>query len=425
MKYAIFLFIFGLYSAGAEAASDDSLTVAKNGCQSFLKRLDSLSDVTYGTIEVPKDWARPDDEKNPLFWWKRAGRDKTAPPLAFLHGGVAGNSWGVLDKWQTVIRDYPGDFISFDHRGEGCSKTLPSSLAPSAYRHLNARSVVKDMEFLRAKVFGGAKWRVVGHSRGSALIHYYLEMAPQALESAHAVGFSIAPPELQSLNTLTRAQGYYATAKAYLQRYPEDEARVQKIRTFIKPDTCWFALDDRSICGQAVLDVFANLLSRKSSWADLHLKIESMVDFESTYAAIQARLPNDVYGHFHYIVGTNGQDFGSPDSAMTEVLKSNPVYTDAFLSEARFIGDAIAPTVKVSWRSSVDSIDYSQIKQFLLENPGFRYYLYSGDLDPIAPPQAFQWEVAYLGSLVHFVSLPDSAHDGWFDPILLRNVTLP
>lgn len=383
-----------------------------------------MSGFTYGTAEVPEDWAHPDGRKIPLFWWKRAGTDKNAPPLVFLHGGVAGNSWAVLDKWQSVIRDYPGDFISFDHRGEGCSKTLPSNLDPSAYRNLNVRSVVRDLELLRTQ-WGYSKWRVVGHSRGSALIHYYLEMAPYGLEAAHAMGFSIASPELQRLNTITRAQGYYATAKAYLKQYPEDEARVRAIRSLIKPDTCWLALDDRKICGPAVLDIFANFLSRKGSWADLHTKIASMVDFESTYAAIQARLPNDVYGHFNYIIATNGQAFGSPDFAQTEVLKSNPVYTDAFLSEARYIGEAIAPTVQFPWPASVDPIDYDKIKGFLSANPGFKYYLYSGDLDPIAPPQAFQWEVSFLGPLVNFIRLPEAAHDGWFDPILLANIMRP
>lgn len=422
----LFFFLFQTMAApGARAAADDSLTLAQKGCRAFVERLAGMSEVTYGTALVPKDWAHPKGEKIPLFWWKRAGRDQAAPPLVFLHGGVAGNSWALLDKWQAVLRDYPGDFISFDHRGEGCSKTLPSNLDPSAYRHLNARSVVNDMELLRSGIFGGRKWRVVGHSRGAALIHYYLEMFPGALESAHAMGFSVASPELQALNTLTRAQGYYASAQAYLELYPEDEARVQKIRSLIQPDTCWLALDDRRVCGPAVLDVFANYLSRKGSWADLHAKIGSMVDFDSAYAAIQARLPNDAYGHFNYIVGTNGRDFGSPDSALTEVLKSNPAYAHAFLSEARFVGEAVAPAAGIEWRASVDPLDYGKIRRFLSSHPGFNYRLYSGALDPIAPPQAFRWEADYLGPLVTLVNLPDSAHDGWFDPILIANILRP
>ena len=426
MRKSARLFLVLLFSISlgrdAHAAPDDSLAQTQAGCQTFIKKLRSTGGMTFGTLEVPEDWNDPRGAKIPLFWWKRAGKDPTATPLAFLHGGVAGNSWAVLDKWQKILREYPGDVISFDHRGEGCSKTLPSNLHPSRYGHLNVRSVVRDLEYLRAQVAGHAKWRVAGHSRGSALIHYYLEMAPAGLESAHAMGFSIASPEVQKLNGLIRAQGYYMAAKAYLKRYPEDEAKVKTIRSFIKHDTCWNALDDRKVCGPAVLDVFANLLSRVTSWPDLHDKIASMIDFETTYATIKARLPNDVYGHFHYIIGTNSQAFGSPDPTMFDVLKENPVYTDAFLTETRFVGEAIKPTLTVPWSSSVDPIDYTKIKRFLSSNPGFKYYLYAGALDPIAPPQAFQWEVQHLGPLVNYVLLPDSAHDGWFDPILIANI---
>lgn len=407
------------------AAKDDSLTTTQAGCRAFIAKLSSTPGMSFGTVLVPEDWENPSGSKIPLFWWKRSGSDSSAPPIAFLHGGVAGTSWGLLDKWQKVIQDYPGDLVSFDHRGEGCSKTLPSNLNPEAYRHLTVRATVKDMEFLRSEVFGYSRWRIVGHSRGAALVHYYLEMAPEGLESAHAMGFAISSPERQRLNTLTRAQGFYDTAKAYLLRYPEDEAKVKKIRALITADTCWQGLDERKICGPAALDVFANYLSRVSSWGDLHAKIASMIDFDSTYKAIQARLLIDVYGHFNYVVATNGQTFGSPDSLTTAQLKNNPIYHEAFLSEARYIGDAIAPWVDIPWSSSVDPLDYGKVKKFLSNHPDFKYYLYSGALDPIAPPQSFSWEVDHLGSLVQFVNLPEVGHDGWFDPIFLANIMKP
>ncbi len=422
MRTIILSFIFSLNVFVARAATDDSLTMTKIGCQNFTKRLSEMKGLTSGNYLVPKYHSHPYGKKIPIFWWKREGTNKSAPPLVFIHGGVAGNSWALLDKWPTVIRNYPGDFISLDLRGEGCSKELSSNLLPSEYRHLSVRNVVKDLEMLRTQLWGYAKWRIVGHSRGSAIVHYYLEMAPQGLESAHAMGYSIAASEFQSLNTLVRAQGFYSTAQTYLKLYPEDEERVRLIRSRIKPETCWLGLDDRKICGPSALDVFANYLSRRSSWKDLHSTLTSMIDFDSTYAAIQKRLPNDVYGHFNYIISTNGQTFGNPDSVMTELLKSNPIYTDSFLSEIRFIVNAISPSVQVPWRASVDSINYDRIKRFLTSNPNFKYYLYSGALDPIAPPMAFKWETDFLGSLVNFVNLPDSAHDGWFDPILLSNI---
>jgi len=409
-------------NASANAAPDDSLKLTQAACNAFKAKIAALPGYTSGTIQVPADWTNTKGATVPVFWWKRAGTRPSATPIAFLHGGVAGSSWALLDKWQEVLNNYPGDVVSFDHRGEGCSKTLPSNLHPSQYAHLNVRPVVRDLEYLRQHVFGYKKWRVVGHSRGSALIHYYLEMAPEGLESAHAMGFSLSHPDIQAFNTLTRAQGFYDTAKAYLLRYPGDEERVKQIKSWIQTDTCWNALDDRKVCGPSVVDVFANLLSRQTSWGDLHNKIQSMVDFNSAYAVIQARLPLDVYGHFNYIMGTNALTFGSPDLLWIAMLKENPVYKDPFLSEIRYIGDAIMPTVGELWRAQVDAIDYATIKTYLREHPEFKYFLYSGALDPIAPPQAFKWETSELGSLVNFVTLPSSAHDGWFDPILIANI---
>jgi pimeloyl-ACP methyl ester carboxylesterase len=421
MKIAILLFLL-VPTTGAYAATTDSLTFTQSACKAFISRLKSTPRVTFGFAKVPKDWSRPHGQKLPVFWWKRAGTQSSVPPLAFLHGGVAGNSWGILDRWQSVFNDYPGDIVTFDHRGEGCSKTLPSNLAPSIYKNLGVRSVVRDMEYLRKNVFKYSKWRIVGHSRGSALAHYYLEMAPEALESVHAMGFALAPTYLQKFYAVFRAQGFYDTAKAYLIKYPGDDKLVKKIKSFITKDTCWLALDDRKVCGPDVLDVFANYLGRVSSWEDLHKKLISMVDFKTTYATIGARLSSDLYGHFNYIIATNGQEFGSPDSDLTVILNNKPVTTEAFLSEIRYIGKAIMPSVNIPWHSAVDPVDFNKIRNFLREHPETKYYLYSGALDPVAPPMSFKWEVGFLGSLVKFVNLPDSAHDGWFDPILLKQI---
>ncbi len=73
------------------------------------------------------------------------------------------------------------------------------------------------------------------------MVHYYLEMAPQSLESVTGMGFSLMDGDLQKEYPRLRAMGFARAAKAYLQRYPDDANLVLQIRKMT--DTaglCWF-----------------------------------------------------------------------------------------------------------------------------------------------------------------------------------------
>jgi pimeloyl-ACP methyl ester carboxylesterase len=409
----------------AADAQHDSLISTQTACHAFQERLKALPNVTSGIAKVPLDWEDPfDNQLIPFFWWKRKGIDPSFPPLAFIHGGPASNSWALLDNWKAMLADYPGDLIAFDERGEGCSKTLRSNLPSAAYVHYRVRDIVQDLEFLRTDVFGYKKWRVMGHSRGAAIVHYYLEMAPEGLESAHAMGFSIMP-NVQSAYAQYRALGYFRTAQYYLEKHPEDAATVSGIRdTIAQKQMCWDGLDDRKICGSGAVDVLYQKLKYTSSWDKLHLIISSMVDEKSIHDAIAAALLGDVYAHFNYIVGTNGQDFANPDSKTAEVFKStsDPLYVDPFLAEIRFVNESMAPTANIEWTGHVDRLDYDQIQSFLSSHKDFKYFLYAGYYDPIAPLEMYQPEIQKLGKRVHFDVLYKDGHDGWYDPIVLKRL---
>ena len=305
--------------------------------------------------------------------------------------------------------------MSFDHRGEGCSKTLRSNLDPDAYQPYRVREIVNDMEFLRERVFKYSKWRIFGHSRGSALVHYYLEMAPNSLESAFTSGFSIMPAQQQKNYAFVRARGYQEVGAAYLRLYPGDLSLVQEARRRIEEEKlCWQTVDNYKICGPAALDVLAlNFLAYRSAWSKLHDQISQLQSKDGLKNVIQAQVFATNYGEFNYIMGTNAREFGSPSSGATAIMKadhSSPFY-NPFLAELRFASEAMAPIAKVDWHSEVDALDYGKILEFLKLHPSFKYTLFSAELDPIAPPEMFKDELQILGKYVRLIPLPNMGHD--------------
>jgi pimeloyl-ACP methyl ester carboxylesterase len=307
-----------------------------------------------GTEVIPSDWSRPDTSpKIPLFWWKRKGIDASFAPIAFIHGGPASSSWGVLEKWKELLANYPGDFVSFDHRGEGCSQTLVSNLSPDAYSIDRARKIIQDMEFPRSKIFKYSQWRVVGHSRGVALVLYYLEMAPSSLESA---------------------------------------------------GLCWFGIEGYKYCGSGVIDVLGvNNLKYVNSYSILHGLITSMPDAKTIQAVIAKQLLSDPYGHFNYIVGTNSRDMAGPDSLTNRRLRdaNDAVFAQPFLAEVRYVSNTVAPNFAATdWRGSVDQPNYYQILWYLATHPNFKYKLFIGEFDLIAPPELYEFELEFLHCIV-------------------------
>ena len=420
------VFTVSIYALPAEK---DSLVSVLNGCEAFKTKLKiQRPDVLTGIAQVPKYWNDPANKETlPVFWWKRPGKDNTYPALVYIHGGPASYSWGMLDRWSVILDHYPGDVISFDHRGEGCSKTIRSSLDPKLYEVYRIRNIVRDMEFLRENVFGLKTWRVHGHSRGGAMVHYYLEMAPQSLESAHATGFTILPDDFQKNYAYNRARGNALVAEEYLKRYPGDDVLVAKIRKTVSDNNmCWRGLDNRHICGASAVDVLGAIyIKNPSSWAAMHGVIVKMsADGAPLYSMMEAEILKDLNAHFNYIMATNTVDLGAPDSHTSEYLRrsADPIYVKPFVAELRYVTEALASTTSIDWKGDIDLLDYKRVKLFLDGHPNFRFALYAGAYDPIALPEYYKPSLDYLNGRAKFTVLNDSGHDGWFDPIVIAEL---
>lgn len=82
------------------------------------------------TVQVPLDWSRKGNESLQVFYYGNIPKTGLKRIVAYVHGGVAGNSWGI-HKSLEKLSERPGTgFILFDRRGRGCSGDLPIIAPP-------------------------------------------------------------------------------------------------------------------------------------------------------------------------------------------------------------------------------------------------------------------------------------------------------
>jgi pimeloyl-ACP methyl ester carboxylesterase len=423
------IFVLNLALSFSAFAQTDLQNYISQGCQDLKTKLTKVPGISFGYDQVPVDWKNQNGAKIPIFWWRRAG-SPNFPPLLLVHGGPGGNSSGFLLRMPKLIDNYPGDVFSLDERGEGCSNTLPGNLSPVSYAHLTARNSVYDLEYMRNKIYHGRSWRALGQSRGSMILHYYLDMFPQALESVHAHGWSLMPANQAPGITRLRAIGYQRTAAAYVAKYPEDVELIKKMRAAITPITCWPGYESRRYCGPDVVDVFGFDLSRVALWENLHKSLNSVlerteeVNPKKVYALIADRVKSDLFANANYIVGTFTKEVFYPDYSTLLRMTGTPEFQEPLLSEVRWWRNGILPAVPNNWRSDVDPVDYNRIRRYLASHPRFKYYLYSGVLDPIAPVEIFRSEVTALSPYVRYTNFQSSGHDGWWSESLVTQRVL-
>lgn len=416
-------------------AATSSLAVVATNCRNFQANLEKRAEIRTAMIMVPKSWQSSKGEKIPLFYWRRPALDSSYPPLLFIHGGVVGSSATLFRNLPRLVDEYPGDVIGVDLRGEGCSNTLAANLHPREYGHLRINQVVRDLEFLRTHVFNYRQWRVFGQSRGAAIVHHYLEKYPRAIESAHAHGFTVLTDVDTYKNSLYRARGYAARAQEYLKEFPGDDVLVDKLRNRIPSFMCWNEVDDIKVCGPSAMDVYGIWLTYRDAWTDLHNEIggyfltDGSIDQEKLFSNLAIRIRGTVYSHFNYIVGTNGQDFGSPNSRWSRWISDfEPETFNPFVSEIRYYTLAVnAGKPDTLWNGNVDIINYASLALHINKNRPF--FLYASRYDAIASPEAFGSELRWLSSRpgFHFEILPNSGHEGWgtervvFDRLMLKS----
>ncbi|MCL2463880.1 MAG: alpha/beta hydrolase, partial [Micrococcales bacterium] len=158
--------------------------------------------VTDHVVRVPVDWADParfgsiDVFAREVVDPARAADD--LPLLLFLQGGPGGMSPRPMPGtgwWTTALRTHR--LVLLDQRGTGRSSRVDGR---AIARFADARTaadylacfrqdaIVNDAEHLRATVYGGRRWSILGQSYGGFLTLRYLSVHPEALVACYLTG---------------------------------------------------------------------------------------------------------------------------------------------------------------------------------------------------------------------------------------------
>jgi pimeloyl-ACP methyl ester carboxylesterase len=192
------------------------------------------------TLEVPLDYAAPDQAKIELFAREVADPDGTDRPfLVYLQGGPGFEAtrptgrprWpGWLDR---ALADYR--VLLLDQRGTGRSTpvgrlAVMDAAAQAEYvTHFRADSIVRDAEYVR-QALGVERWTVLGQSFGGFCVLAYLSIAPESLREAFFTGGL--PPlgrPIDEIYARTYARVLQRNRRFY-ETFPSDRERVQRLR---------------------------------------------------------------------------------------------------------------------------------------------------------------------------------------------------
>lgn len=190
-------------------------------------------------LSVPLDYSQPEGQQINLFA-REITRHPNAPICVFLQGGPGFEApkdpysipWldFMLDHFRVVLMDQRGTGRSHGIGPELC-ESLPDPEDQLAYiSQFRADNIVRDLEQLRAREFGGARWYLLGQSFGGFISCHYLSVQPEALAGVMICGGL--PPMLTADAPSTYdllVNTVYQRSQTYYRAYPEDIAKVKRI----------------------------------------------------------------------------------------------------------------------------------------------------------------------------------------------------
>jgi pimeloyl-ACP methyl ester carboxylesterase len=404
-----------------------------------------------GTLLVPEDWEHPESHSIPIFYYYRSHdiheASTSRPPLLILDSVPGGSSHSVFQYLEHIeaIRKFH-TVVYFDPRGTGCSLGGQNSPNPSPTKEpfYHSSSIIKDADAIRKHVFGAhSKWKIIGQGFGGYLVHRYLQMFPESIESAHSFGASLMPNSAEWI--AFRLQAAHRAEKEYFSIYPNDRQDIQRTKSLLSQNHCYEDGVYR-ICGPAILDAFHLLLGFKDSWDSLHHWISALSpignqippgvlqDFVRTYVFgvfPRRQISSWFVDEFDSGLGALDTDSCSQAFSQLEILGEKPL--DWTFNECRFNlslkntwGSQISEGLQRS-RHSMDPLSLEDLGTVLHKHPLLRFYLYSSREDIFVPPETFAQEVQALQASttngvfglnligrVTYRELPLKNHDGFY-----------
>lgn len=199
--------------------------------------------VTDHEVEVPLDWASPDDGRTLTVFVRElvapARQREDLPLVVFLQGGPGGkgprptaaDGWvgQMLETHRVVLLDQRGTGRSSAVRGAAMSSLGTPTEQADYLAHFRADSIVDDAEHVRRTVYGGRRWATVGQSYGGFLTLTYLSRAPQALTACYVTGgLPSIWPDTHEVYRRTYPRTAAKNAQ-YRARYPRDVETLARI----------------------------------------------------------------------------------------------------------------------------------------------------------------------------------------------------
>lgn len=199
--------------------------------------------VTDHEVEVPLDWASPDDGRTLTVFARElvapARRHEDLPLVVFLQGGPGGkgprptgpDGWvgHMLATHRVVLLDQRGTGRSSAVRGAALAALRTPAEQAAYLAHFRADSIVDDAEHVRRTVYGGRRWATVGQSYGGFITLTYLSRAPQALTACYVTGgLASIWPDAHEVYRRTYPRTAAKNAR-YAALYPQDVDRLARI----------------------------------------------------------------------------------------------------------------------------------------------------------------------------------------------------
>lgn len=194
-------------------------------------------------ITVPLDWSDPDSGETIEVFARElvdgARRHEELPLLVYLQGGPGGKSprptgregflRAALARFRVILPDQRGTGRSSAVTAHTMGRFATGEQGADYLTHFRADSIVRDLEALRTREFGGARWWTLGQSYGGFLTLHYLSTAPEALvASAVAGGLPSLDPSADEVYRRTYPRVIDKNERFYA-RFPGDVERVARV----------------------------------------------------------------------------------------------------------------------------------------------------------------------------------------------------
>ncbi len=432
-----FIVLLGLMATAYTAHAQNATTL--ESCNGFLNQLKNEALVVAGYFRAPLDYnSTQSSSKINVFYWIKKGTNPSKVPVLLIHGGPGGNSWRYYNQFKKS--NYEGDIISIDNRNEGCSNVKNYVDSPDSYRFFRARSIARDLEVLRVKLYGQQrKWRVFGQSRGTTIGHYYLEMFPNSLESLQTHGGAMTTKKSIERYTFDRSHYNARGSERFASKFPESANVLRQAKKFFSENNICMPMNfglmnlplakRPVVCGELITDSISYKLSNFSRWSDINASLVSLlqadgsIDKTKTQDLFQKEIDGNIYVQYmSYIMGTNGMDNGSPSPRNFRAINNDSYLKNALISEGRFVANAVYPAYLSlglpAFSGGADPMDFNKVKAFLKNyhakyGKKFPLIIYSSFYDTIVGPELYKEQKEILGQYVDVKFLPNSGHEGW------------